>query len=117
MTLDIWVMREAVMVSSERKTKTTLEQNGQKRSKLRYGSFSRTISLPAPVDNSNVQADYPDDILMLDLLRAEGIVVLGIQRSTKVYIGAPQSETTVVIGDLLTLYGRDRTLARLNTRV
>ena len=47
----------------------------------------------------------------------EGVVVLGIQRSTGVYIGAPQPETTVVIGDLLTLYGRNRTLARLNARL
>ena len=69
--LDIRVMKEAVMISGERKTESTSEQNGQKRSEFRYGSFSRTIPLPAPVDNSNVQADYQDGILMLDLPKME----------------------------------------------
>lgn len=69
--LDIRVMREAVMISGERKTESTSENNGQKRSEFRYGSFSRTIPLPEPVDNTNVQADYKDGILMLDLPKVE----------------------------------------------
>ena len=50
-------------------------------------------------------------------LLAEGIVVLGIQRRTGLYVGAPQSETLVVPGDLLTIYGRDRTIADLDSRL
>jgi HSP20 family protein len=33
------------------------------RSEFRYGSFSRTISLPAAADEDNVTADYRDGIL------------------------------------------------------
>ena len=69
--LDIRVMREAVMISGERKSESTSEQNGQKRSEFHYGSFSRTIPLPEPVDNDNVQAEYKDGILMLELPKVE----------------------------------------------
>ena len=69
--LDIRVMKEAVMISGERKTESTSEKNGQKRSEFRYGSFSRTIPLPEPVDNSNVEAAYKDGILILDLPKVE----------------------------------------------
>ncbi|MDB9525837.1 Hsp20/alpha crystallin family protein [Oscillatoria sp. CS-180] len=69
--LDIRVMKEAVVVSGERKTESTSEKNGQKRSEFRYGSFSRTIPFPVPVDNSTVQADYKDGILKLELSKME----------------------------------------------
>ncbi|MBE9063646.1 Hsp20/alpha crystallin family protein [cf. Phormidesmis sp. LEGE 11477] len=69
--IDIRVTKEAVMINGERKTESTSEQNGQRRSEFRYGSFSRTIPLPEPVDNSNVQAEYRDGILTLDLPKVE----------------------------------------------
>ena len=69
--LDIRVMKEAVMISGERKRESTSEENGQKRSEFRYGSFSRTIPLPAPVDNGNVEAEYKHGILVLNLPKME----------------------------------------------
>lgn len=69
--IDIRVTKEAVMISGERKTESTSEKDGQRRSEFRYGSFSRSIPLPEPVDNSNVQAEYKDGILMLDLPKVE----------------------------------------------
>ncbi|MDB9525838.1 TrkA C-terminal domain-containing protein [Oscillatoria sp. CS-180] len=50
-------------------------------------------------------------------LQAEGVIVLGIQRSTGTYIGAPQGKTKVVPGDVLILYGRDKPLLELETRL
>lgn len=54
----------------------------------------------------------------LDALRLadEGIVVLGIQRSTGAWVGAPRRETCVRAGDLLLVYGRERSLAQLDRR-
>ncbi|EDX87710.1 TrkA-C domain protein [Synechococcus sp. PCC 7335] len=49
-------------------------------------------------------------------LKAEGVVILGIQRQDGIYVGAPQGKTLVVPGDLLTLYGRNRTLKNLDAR-
>ncbi len=49
-------------------------------------------------------------------LREEGIVILGIQRSDKTYIGAPHGSTCISAGDLLILYGRKLGLMELDTR-
>lgn len=49
-------------------------------------------------------------------LRDEGIVILGIQRSDKTYIGAPHGSTCISAGDLLILYGRKLGLMELDTR-
>ena len=69
--LDIRVMKEAVTISGERKTRSTSEKNGQRRSEFRYGSFSRTIPLSVPIDNNSVEAEYKDGILTLDLPKLE----------------------------------------------
>ena len=99
--LDIRVMKEAVMISGERKSESTSEQNGQKRSEFRYGSFSRTIPLPEPVDNSNVEAEYKDGILTLDLPKVEDnstksvkVSLNGSSNSTK-QMSSASSETSV----------------------
>lgn len=49
-------------------------------------------------------------------MREEGIVILGIQRSDKTYIGAPHGSTCISPGDLLILYGRKLGLMELDTR-
>ena len=65
--IDVQVTKEAVMIRGERKSESKSEKNGMKRSEFRYGSFSRTIPLPVPVDNSQVKGDYQDGILTLEL--------------------------------------------------
>lgn len=49
-------------------------------------------------------------------LRDEGIIVLGIERESGDYVGAPRGHTDVEAGDLLLLYGRDEALDRLDDR-
>jgi hypothetical protein len=49
-------------------------------------------------------------------LRAEGIVVLGIDRADGGYVGAPRPDTRVVPGDVLLLYGRRDRLNELDDR-
>ncbi|MGD1895393.1 MAG: Hsp20/alpha crystallin family protein [Phormidesmis sp.] len=93
--LDIRVMREAVMISGERKTESTSEQNGQKRSEFHYGSFSRTIPLPEPVDNNNVLADYKDGILTLDLPKVEDHT----NKAVKVSLGAKSEPKAALKGN------------------
>ena len=48
--------------------------------------------------------------------RSEGIVVLGLRRSGKGYIGTPAGDTTLQADDTLLLYGRQSALARLDQR-
>jgi K+/H+ antiporter YhaU regulatory subunit KhtT len=50
-------------------------------------------------------------------LRDEGVVVLGVHRDGGAYIGAPDGDTVIVPGDVLTLYGREDRVAELDRRV
>lgn len=69
--LDVQVTAEAVSVSGERKYEKQTEEKGMSRSEFRYGRFQRVIPLPAKVQNDQVQAEYKDGILRLNLPKAE----------------------------------------------
>jgi HSP20 family protein len=69
--LDVQVTKEAITIRGERKSESKSEENGMTRSEFRYGQFSRTIPLPTRIDNTNVQAEYKDGILTLNLPKAE----------------------------------------------
>jgi len=49
-------------------------------------------------------------------LTGEGILVLGIERASGRYVGAPQADTEIRGGDVLILYGRDEVLEELDER-
>jgi uncharacterized transporter YbjL len=49
-------------------------------------------------------------------LRDEGVVVLGVRRPGGVYLGAPDGDTVIQAGDVLTLYGRAERVAELDRR-
>ena len=49
-------------------------------------------------------------------LADEGIAVLGIERSDRVYIGAPYGNTCIYPGDTLIVYGRKAALIELDVR-
>lgn len=49
-------------------------------------------------------------------LRDEGIIVLGIERASGTYEGAPGPETVPQVGDTLVLYGADDDVCNLNAR-
>jgi len=49
-------------------------------------------------------------------LRDEGVVVLGIRRAGGAYLGAPDGDTIVRAGDVLTVYGREERVCELDRR-
>ncbi len=69
--VDIQATKEAVYITGERKQEMKSEENGVTRSEFRYGKFSRSIGLPALIDNTKVTAEYKDGILNLTLPKAE----------------------------------------------
>jgi HSP20 family protein len=69
--LDIQVSADAVSISGERKSESTTEDKGMKRTEFRYGRFQRVFQLPARIQNDNVTANYKDGILSLTLPKAE----------------------------------------------
>lgn len=69
--LDVQVTAEALSISGERKTETTTEEKGVKRSEFRYGKFSRIVPLPSRIQNDKVEAEYKDGILNLRMPKVE----------------------------------------------
>lgn len=49
-------------------------------------------------------------------LNKEGVIVLGIHRKDRSYIGTPSGGTKILPGDTLILYGRSEQLAELDKR-
>lgn len=69
--LDIQVSAEAISITGERKSETSTEEKGVRRSEFRYGRFQRVFQLPARIQNDQVKADYRDGILSITLPKAE----------------------------------------------
>jgi len=65
--VNVEVTKEAVSISGEHRYEQQNQENGQYRSEFRYGKFHRVVSLPAAVQNDQVQAEYKDGILNLTL--------------------------------------------------
>ncbi|MEA5549477.1 Hsp20/alpha crystallin family protein [Anabaena cylindrica UHCC 0172] len=69
--VNVEVTPEAVSINGERKSETITEREGYTRSEFRYGKFQRVIPLPSLVQHEQVQAEYKDGILRLNLPKAE----------------------------------------------
>lgn len=61
--------------------------------------------------------DWIADKTLIELrLPTEGVLVLGLQRPGKPYVGAPTGETTIEAGDTLIVYGRVERIEELDER-
>lgn len=68
--LDVEVTESAVSVKGERKSESKTEEKGVVRSEFHYGTFERMITLPAPIQTTNVEATYDKGMLTLTLTKA-----------------------------------------------
>lgn len=71
--LDVKIGRSGVALSGEHKAENTTDENGFFRSEFRYGKFQRVISLPSPVQNDQVKADFKDGVLTLTLPKVQAV--------------------------------------------
>lgn len=69
--LDISVTREAVTIKGEYSYDREDKDKGYFHSEFQYGQFERTIALPAPINNSKVEAEFNNGILSLTLPKEE----------------------------------------------
>lgn len=69
--LDIQVTRDTVSISGEHRYQKRTEERGHFRSEFRYGKFQRVVSLPAQIQNDQVEANFKDGILTLTLPKVE----------------------------------------------
>ncbi|MDB9494876.1 Hsp20/alpha crystallin family protein [Spirulina major CS-329] len=87
--VDINVTRDGVSIAGQyRDTKETDSGHGVYHSEFRYGQFKRVISLPVPIQNDRVTADFNNGVLVLDLPKVDEAV----NRVVNVKLGKPQGE-------------------------
>ncbi len=61
--VEIHVADHTLRIRAERRQETKSEEQGRYRSEFQYGSFSRSIPLPAGASDQDVKATYKDGIL------------------------------------------------------
>jgi HSP20 family protein len=69
--IDIRLNGNLLTVSGERKEEQEKKGKTYHRVERRYGSFSRTITLPCPVQEDEVAAEYHDGVLSITLPKTE----------------------------------------------
>lgn len=70
--LDVTVDEAQLMIRGEIKRGAARERDGYRMMERRYGTFSRTIPLPAEVKPDEARADYHHGVLEIHLNKAEG---------------------------------------------
>lgn len=87
--LDVRVENNVLTVHGERKFEKEEKEENFQRIERRYGSFTRSFTLPNTVDTENVEANYDKGVLSLRLAkRAEAK-----PKQIKVNVGAGQQKT------------------------
>ncbi|WP_312856782.1 Hsp20/alpha crystallin family protein [Arthrobacter mobilis] len=61
--VDITLVGDQLRIAVRREEKSEHKDKEGYRSEFRYGSFSRTVTLPVPVDQNEVRASYDDGVL------------------------------------------------------
>lgn len=69
--IDIQLNNGVLTISGERKEETEEKGKTFHRVERRYGSFSRSVTLPAPVADDKVDAQYRDGVLIVSLQKTE----------------------------------------------
>jgi HSP20 family protein len=67
--IDVRLENNTLTVRGERKFETEEKEENFHRIERRYGSFSRSFTLPSSVDPENVKAEYKDGVLNIELAK------------------------------------------------
>ncbi|MBP1693167.1 MAG: putative small heat shock protein [Chloroflexi bacterium] len=90
--LEITYNNNVLTVKGETKDEKEVDENRYHLRERRYGSFSRSISLPSNVKADKIQADYEQGVLTLTLPKAEEAKPKRIQVKTSPMIEAKISD-------------------------
>jgi len=86
--LDVRVENQTLTVKGERKFESNEKEENFHRIERRYGSFTRSFTLPQTVDITAVKASYDAGILSISLAKKEAAK----PKQVKIEIGATQSK-------------------------
>jgi HSP20 family protein len=68
--IDVHVVGDTLTVSGERRESTEVKNEEYRRCEFNYGSFSRSITLPAAVNAARVDASFENGVLEITLPKA-----------------------------------------------
>lgn len=68
--LDISISGDVLTISGEKKETTEKKEKGLYHSECRYGSFRRSLTLPATVHEDDISADYKNGVLTITMKKA-----------------------------------------------
>lgn len=71
--INLSVAEDVLTITGERKTDPKIKYEDYRRSEIAYGSFYRSIMLPARIDTNNIEAVYEDGMLRVTLHREAGV--------------------------------------------
>lgn len=69
--VEVSVVDDVLTVSGEKKSETEERREGVYHSERRFGSFRRSVALPATVDREKISAEYDKGVLTIRLEKAE----------------------------------------------
>jgi len=81
--IDVSITGDTLTIKGEFKEEEGVEKENYIRRECRYGSFSRSISLPVPVKVDKASAEFENGILKLTLPKAEEVKPKTIQIKAK----------------------------------
>lgn len=70
--IDVSVVGDTLTIRGERKEEQRVERANYFYQERRFGTFSRTLTLPAPVQTDKADARFENGVLTLTLPKAEG---------------------------------------------
>jgi len=71
--LNVTLEDNVLTIQGETKEDETIEENSYHIRERRYGSFSRSVRFPVPVEGDNVEAAYENGVLTLTIPKAEAV--------------------------------------------
>lgn len=69
--IHIEARNQTLLVSGERKEETEEKKKNRYRSERSYGSFSRSFTLPEPIKNDQIEANYENGVLTVAVPKSE----------------------------------------------
>ena len=81
--IDVTVVGETLTIKGESKEEKEVKEENVIRRERRFGAFSRSVTLPSPVDTSKASAAFENGVLTLTLPMAEEAKPKAIQVKSK----------------------------------
>lgn len=81
--LDISITGDTLTIKGETRAEEEVEEENYIYRERRYGAFSRSISIPTPLDADEAEAEFEDGILTLRLPKAEEVKPKAIEVKAK----------------------------------